>query len=68
MPDIEEAVADTIERLSTTLSLQNVRSYLTNLPQDKDIVSVQPITRRVTRTHRYLDLEESSLRTSNLGV
>ncbi len=68
VPDIEEAVADVIDRLATTLSQQNVRSYLTNLPQDKDIISVQPMTRRVPRAHRYLNREEPNPLTSNLGV
>jgi proteasome-associated ATPase len=51
--DMEEAVADAIERLSTTLSTRNIRSYLTDLPQDINIVSVEPIVRRTRRLHRY---------------
>ena len=35
--DIDEAVADTLERLSTTLSRANVHAYLSDLPQDVDI-------------------------------
>ncbi len=58
LPDIEEAVSDMIERLSTTLSVQNVRTYLTSLPPDKDIVSVEPIERRVARVHRFLAQDE----------
>jgi len=53
--DIEEAVADAIDRLSTTLSLHNVRSYLPALPQDLDVVSVEPVVRRVKRAHRFLN-------------
>ncbi len=68
VPDVEEAVADVIERLATTLSPQNVRSYLTNLPQDMDVVSVQPVERRVARPHRYLDQDDLNLNGSNPGV
>jgi SpoVK/Ycf46/Vps4 family AAA+-type ATPase len=53
--DIEEAVADAIERLSTTLAPHNVRSYIPTLPQDVDVVSVEPVVRRVNRIHRYLN-------------
>jgi ATP-dependent 26S proteasome regulatory subunit len=51
--DIEEAVADAIERLATTLTVRNVRHYVTDLPQDVDVVAVDPVRRKVRR-HRYL--------------
>jgi proteasome-associated ATPase len=54
--DIEEAVADAIDRLSTNLTRHNVRSYLSNLPQDMDIIGVEPVVRRVRRTHRFLNI------------
>ena len=54
VPDIQEAVSDALHRLSTTLTLSNIRSYLADLPQDMDIVSVQPIARRIDRDYRLL--------------
>jgi SpoVK/Ycf46/Vps4 family AAA+-type ATPase len=51
--DIENAVADALERLASTLSRQNVHAYLSDLPQDVDVVSVEPVVRKVTRPHRY---------------
>jgi len=52
--DVEDVVADVLQRLSSTLTAQNVRSYLADLPSDQDILSVQPIRRRVDRVHRLL--------------
>src|SRR5262249_10183676 len=51
--DLEEAVAQALERLASTLSPRNVRAYLGDLPQDLDVVSVEPVRRRVPRAHRY---------------
>jgi proteasome-associated ATPase len=53
--DMQGAVAHALERLATTLTLRNVHAYLTDLPQDIDVVSVDPIARRVPRPHRYLN-------------
>jgi proteasome-associated ATPase len=53
--DIEDAVSDAFERLATTLSLRNAHAYLGDLPQDVDVVSVEPIKRKLTRPHRYLN-------------
>ena len=52
--DLDEAVAETFEKLAKTLTLRNVHGYLSDLPQDRDVVSVTPATRRVSRPHRYL--------------
>jgi ATP-dependent 26S proteasome regulatory subunit len=52
--DVEEAMADAFERLATTLSVRNAHAYLSNLPQDVDVISVEPIVRRPARPHRYL--------------
>ncbi len=52
--DIEEAVSDALQRMSTTLTTQNVRSYLSDLPQDMDIVAVEPIQRRLDPAHQLL--------------
>ena len=55
MLDVDEAVSAAIARLSTTLTRYNVHSYLTGLPQDVEVVSVEPVTRRAPRRHRYLN-------------
>jgi proteasome-associated ATPase len=57
--DIEEAVAEAMERLSTTLTPRNVYAYLSDLPQDIDVVSVEPVRRKVTRPHHYLSLTQN---------
>ncbi len=54
--DIDRAVAEAIERMSTTLTRQNAHSYLSDLPQDVDVVAVEPVQRRVKQKHRYLNL------------
>ena len=53
LADMEQAVAEAIEKLGTTLSRLNVRSYLPDLPQDVDVVSVEPVVRKVSRLERY---------------
>jgi proteasome-associated ATPase len=56
MEDIDEAVSDAIQRLTSLLTPHNARSYLSDLPQDIDVVSVEPIVRRVKHAHRYLNI------------
>jgi SpoVK/Ycf46/Vps4 family AAA+-type ATPase len=51
--DIEEAIADALERLATTLTPANAHSLLSDLPQDLDVVAVEPVHRKVV-THRHL--------------
>lgn len=51
--DIEEAIADVMERLTKTLTRHNIHSYLDDLPQDVDVMSVDPIHHRLERPHRY---------------
>ena len=51
--DMEHALSEVLERLTTTLTRQNVHAYLADLPQDVDVVSVEPVVRRVARPHRY---------------
>src|SRR6185369_14051206 len=43
--DAEEALAEVLERLSTTLTPGNCRAHLDDLPQDLDVVRVEPIRR-----------------------
>jgi len=52
--DVEEATATALERLRGALTVRNVRAYLSDLPQDVDVVSVDPVARRVPRPHHYL--------------
>jgi len=54
--DMDDAVSDAINKLTSTLSVRNAQAYLSDLPQDVDIVSVDPIVRRVSRAHRYLSV------------
>lgn len=53
--DVEEVVSDVLQRLATTLTPQNIRSYLADLPQDLDVISVRPVRRRVGPVHRLLN-------------
>jgi AAA+ superfamily predicted ATPase len=53
MADLETAVADTLDRLRTTLTPHNAHAYLDDLPQDNDVVRVEPIVARVAHPHRY---------------
>lgn len=51
--DLDDAVTDAIERRVDVLSRRNVRDYLDDLPQDLDVVAVEPFSRPVRRPHRY---------------
>jgi hypothetical protein len=53
--DAAEAVADALGQLSTTLSIHNAQAYLEDLPQDIDVVSVEPLRARPARRRRYLN-------------
>jgi ATP-dependent 26S proteasome regulatory subunit len=52
--DMDEAVTEAIERLATTLTPHNAHAYL-ELPQDVDVVAVEPIRRHAGGNHRYLN-------------
>jgi ATP-dependent 26S proteasome regulatory subunit len=56
--DMEEAITDGVERLANTLTRHNVGAYIADLPQDMDVVSVNPISRRIKRPHRYVTAPE----------
>ena len=53
--DMDGAVSDAMERLSTTLTIRNAHAYLDDLPQDLDVVRVDPIRRKPRRAYRYVD-------------
>ncbi|MFQ5738708.1 MAG: AAA family ATPase [Acidobacteriota bacterium] len=54
--DMEAAVVATIQRLATTLTPQNARQYLSDLPDDLDVVRVQSLVRRAGPKYRYLEV------------
>lgn len=54
LADIETAVDEAFDRLATTLSSRNAHSYLADLPEDVDVLSVEPIARR-PGPHRFLN-------------
>jgi len=49
--DMKTAAADAIERLRRTLTLRNIKSYLPDIPQDLDVVEVEPVKSRIDRLH-----------------
>ena len=51
--DMEHAVGEAMGRLATTLTPRNVHAYLADLPQDVDVVRVEPIVRKPKHPHRY---------------
>jgi ATP-dependent 26S proteasome regulatory subunit len=53
--DMEDAVDSLLQRLRTTLTPRNVHAYLGDLPQDVDVVSAEPIVRKVAPLRRYLN-------------
>jgi ATP-dependent 26S proteasome regulatory subunit len=57
--DIDEAVSQAIERLSTALTPRNAHAYLSDLPQDVDVVAVEPVRRPAARSHRYVNNREN---------
>ncbi len=52
--DIEDAISDTFARLASTLTRENLRAHLDDVPQDVDVVAVQPIARKVARPRQFL--------------
>jgi proteasome-associated ATPase len=53
--DMQHAVSQTLERMRHTLTINNAHAYLPDLPQDVDVVSVEPIVRKVKQPHKYLN-------------
>jgi proteasome-associated ATPase len=53
--DMDRAVSDAMEMLTTTLTIHNAREYLEDLPQDVYVVRVEPVVRRVKRRMRYIN-------------
>jgi len=59
--DMDRAVSEAMETLTTTLTIRNAREYLDGLPQDIDIVRVEPIARRVSRRMRYINAQPGEI-------
>jgi ATP-dependent 26S proteasome regulatory subunit len=53
--DMEDAVAEAMEKVSTNLTIHSVRNQLPDLPTDVDVVGVERLIRKVTRPHRLLN-------------
>lgn len=51
---VSSAIADEIAGITGALTPANCRHYLPDLPQDVDVVRVEPIQRKVSRPHAYL--------------
>src|SRR6185295_7721178 len=49
-----DAIAEELESIAGTLTPANCRHHITDLPQDVDVVRVEPIKRKVARAHAYL--------------
>ena len=54
--DLLAAAADELQSAVGGLTPANCRAYVDGLPQDVDVVRVDPAERRVTRTYTYLDV------------
>jgi hypothetical protein len=53
LDDMQTAITALIDRLGQTLTRRNAHNYLHDLPQDLDVVSVEPIRHQVY-SHRFL--------------
>lgn len=53
--DMEDAVADAMEKVASAVTIFNVRNQVADLPTDLDVVAVERIARKVARPHRYLN-------------
>jgi proteasome-associated ATPase len=56
--DMETAVGEALDRMRTLLTVHNARSYLPDLPQDIDVVGVDPAGRRGKAARPHLNLAE----------
>lgn len=56
LPDLLEAIDAEFESATRTLSPANCRRYLDDLPQDVDVVRVEPVVRRLRQPHRVLQV------------
>lgn len=55
LEDVLHTLADEFEYLSRSLNPANCRQHLLDLPQDVDVVRVEPVRKKVVRTHHYIN-------------
>jgi hypothetical protein len=55
LADVTGAVGEFFASATRALTPQTCRSYLDDLPQDVDVVRVDPVVRKVTQPYRYLN-------------
>ena len=58
--DMHWAIAEEMQTMARSLSTTNCRNQLSDLPQDVDVVAVEPVARKVAHPHRYLNDERSA--------
>jgi len=56
LDDMLEAVAEYLQTAAARLTPENCREHLEDLPQDLDVVRVEPRVRRVARPHAFLNV------------
>jgi proteasome-associated ATPase len=56
LTDVSTAISEEFEGAARTLTALNCHQYLSDLPQDVDVVSVELVQRKVSRPHRYLSV------------
>jgi proteasome-associated ATPase len=56
LADLLSAAAEEFERAAAALAPGNCHRFLSDLPQDVDVVRVEPIRPRVREPHRYLNV------------
>lgn len=55
LQDVLTSICDQFQCAAGVLTPRNCRRHLTDLPQDVDVVSVEPVARKVRYPHRYLN-------------
>jgi ATP-dependent 26S proteasome regulatory subunit len=63
--DIEDAIAEAMEKVSTALTIHSVRNQLPDLPTDVDVVAVERLVRKVKSPHRLLNAPETPVATDS---
>jgi hypothetical protein len=51
--DVAIATEEALRRMSATLTIRNAHDYVADLPQDVDVVSVEPIKRKIAEPQGY---------------
>ncbi len=54
--DVFDAISEEIENAARLLTPVNCKRYLIDLPQDLDVVSVEPVRKKVVHTHRFVQV------------